>query len=194
MYSLMPFVIEQTSKGEQQYDIYSRLLKERIIFLSDSIDDRTATIIIAQMLFLESDAPEKDIHFYINSPGGAVSSGLAIYDTMQYIKSPVSTICVGQAASMGAILLAAGAKGKRYALPNSCIMIHQPHGGARGQATEMEIGAREILRQREVLNGILGRHSGQNVEKIRADTERDNFMSADDALKYGIVDSVMGVR
>lgn len=192
--SLIPYVIEQTSKGERQYDIYSRLLKERIIFFGEDVNDHTASIIIAQMLFLESDDPEKDIHLYINSPGGSVSAGLGIYDTMQYIKCPVSTICVGQAASMGAFLLAAGTKGKRYALPNSRVMIHQPLGGARGQATEIQIQAREILYLRELLNQILSRHTGQSVEKIQLDTERDNYMSAKEALEYGIIDKVMDSR
>lgn len=192
--SLIPYVIEQTNKGERQYDIYSRLLKERIIFLGDEVSEISANIIVAQMLFLESDDPEKDIHLYINSPGGIVSAGLAVYDTMQYIKSPVSTICIGQAASMAAVLLAAGTKGKRFSLPNSRIMIHQPMGGARGQATDIQIHAREILRLRELLNEILGKHTGQNVERIQLDTERDNFMSAQEALDYGIIDRVMESR
>lgn len=192
--SLIPYVIEQTNKGERQYDIYSRLLKERIIFLGEEVTEYSANIIVAQMLFLESDDPDKDIHLYINSPGGVVSAGLAIYDTMQYIKSPVSTICIGQAASMAALLLAAGENGKRYALPNARIMIHQPMGGARGQATDIQIHAREILRLREILNGILSKHSGQSVDKIQTDTDRDNFMSANEALEYGIVDRVMESR
>lgn len=192
--ALIPYVIEQTNKGERQYDIYSRLLKERIIFLGDEIDDHSANIIVAQMLFLESDDPEKDIYLYINSPGGVVSAGLAVYDTMQYIKSPVSTICVGQAASMGALLLAAGEKGKRYALPNARIMIHQPMGGTRGQATDIQIHAREILRLRETLNEILSKHTGNDVEKIQIDTERDNFMSSPEAVEYGIIDKVMTSR
>ena len=188
---LIPYVIEQTSKGERQYDIYSRLLKERIIFLGDDINEYTANIIVAQMLFLESDDSEKDIHLYINSPGGVVSAGLAIYDTMQYIKSHVSTICVGQAASMAAVLLASGEKGKRYALPRSRIMIHQPSGGTRGQASDIEIHAREILRLREELNEILSAHTGKDKEQIKIDSERDNFMSASEALGYGIIDKVI---
>ena len=191
---LIPYVIEQTNKGERQYDIYSRLLKERIIFLGDDINEHTANIIVAQMLFLESDDSEKDIHLYINSPGGIVSAGLAIYDTMQYIKSHVSTICIGQAASMAAVLLAAGCKGKRYALPRSRIMIHQPSGGARGQASDIEIHAREILRLREELNEILGFHTGKDKEQIKTDSERDNFMSATEALSYGIIDKVIESR
>lgn len=189
----MPHVIEQTGDGKEQHDIYSRLLKERIIFLGE-VCDVTASLTVAQMLFLESSDPDKDIHLYINSPGGVVSAGLAIYDTMQFIKSPVSTICMGQAASMGALLLAAGAAGKRYALPNARIMIHQPMGGASGQATDIEISAREILRLREILNGVLGHHTGQDVKKILLDTDRDNFMSAEDAMKYGIIDAVMKSR
>jgi ATP-dependent Clp protease protease subunit len=191
---LIPYVIEQTNKGERQYDIYSRLLKERIIFLGDEINEYSANIVVAQMLFLESDDSEKDIHLYINSPGGIVSAGLAIYDTMQYIKSHVSTICIGQAASMAAILLAAGRKGKRFALPHSRIMIHQPLGGARGQASDIEIHAREILRLREELNEILSAHTGQDKGKIKIDTERDNFMSATEALNYGIIDKVIESR
>jgi len=191
---LIPYVIEQTNKGERQYDIYSRLLKERIIFLGDEINEYSANIVVAQMLFLESDDAEKDIHLYINSPGGIVSAGLAIYDTMQYIKSHVSTICIGQAASMAALLLASGHKGKRYALPHSRIMIHQPIGGARGQASDIEIHAREILRLREELNQILSFHTGQDKERIKTDTERDNFMSATEALEYGIIDKVIESR
>ena len=191
---LIPYVIEQTNKGERQYDIYSRLLKERIIFLGDEVNEYTANIIVAQMLFLESDDSEKDIHLYINSPGGIVSAGLAIYDTMQYIKSNVSTICIGQAASMSAVLLAAGQKGKRYALPHSRIMIHQPMGGTRGQASDIEIHAKEILRMREELNEILSAHTGKDKGQIRIDTERDNFMSATEAQDYGIIDKVIESR
>lgn len=191
--SSMPYVIQQTGNIREHYDIFSRLLKERIIFLND-VDDETSGLIVAQMLFLENEAPGKDIRLYVNSPGGSVTAGLAIYDTMQFIQSPVSTICIGQAASMGALLLAAGTKGKRFALPNSRIMIHQPMGGARGQASDIEIQAREILRLREILNGILGQHTGQDMSKILLDTERDNFMSAEDAMKYGIIDSVMKPR
>ena len=174
----VPMVVEQSGRGERAYDIYSRLLKDRIIFLGGPIDDNVANVVIAQLLFLESEDPDKDIHLYINSPGGVVTAGLAIYDTMQYIKPDVSTICIGQAASMGSVLLAAGAKGKRYALPYSRIMIHQPLGGAQGQSTDIQIQAREILRIRETLNEILSRHTGQSVKKITEDTERDNFMSA----------------
>jgi ATP-dependent Clp protease protease subunit len=191
---LIPYVIEQTNKGERQYDIYSRLLKERIIFLGDEINEYTANIVVAQMLFLESDDPEKDIHLYINSPGGVVSAGLAIYDTIQYIKSHVSTICIGQAASMAAVLLASGSKGKRFALPHSRIMIHQPLGGTRGQASDIEIHAREILRLREELNEILSVHTGKDKEQIKIDTERDNFMSAVEAFTYGIIDKVIESR
>jgi len=191
---LIPYVIEQTNKGERQYDIYSRLLKERIIFLGDEVNEYSANIIVAQMLFLESDDCEKDIHLYINSPGGIVSAGFAIYDTMQYIKSHVSTICVGQAASMAALLLASGQKGKRFSLPHSRIMIHQPLGGARGQASDIEIHAKEILRLREELNQILSFHTGKDKEQIRIDTERDNFMSATEALNYGIIDKVIESR
>ena len=174
----VPMVVEQSGRGERAYDIYSRLLKDRIIFLGGPIDDNVANVVIAQLLFLESEDPDKDIHLYINSPGGVVTAGLAIYDTMQYIKPDVSTICIGQAASMGSVLLAAGAKGKRYALPYSRIMIHQPLGGAQGQSTDIQIQAREILRIRETLNEILSRHTGQSVKKLTEDTERDNFMSA----------------
>ena len=191
---LIPYVIEQTNKGERQYDIYSRLLKERIIFLGDDINEYSANIIVAQMLFLESDDSEKDIHLYINSPGGVVSAGLAIYDTMQYIKSHVSTICIGQAASMAAVLLASGQKGKRYALPRSRIMIHQPSGGTRGQASDIEIHAREILRLREELNEIMSIHTGKDKEQVKIDSERDNFMSATEALNYGIIDKVIDSR
>ena len=187
----VPIVVEQTSHGERSYDIYSRLLKDRIIFLGGPIDDNVANVVIAQLLFLESEDPDKDIHLYINSPGGVVTAGLAIYDTMQYIKPDVSTICIGQAASMGSVLLAAGAKGKRYALPYSRIMIHQPLGGAQGQSTDIQIQAREILRIRETLNEILSRHTGQSVKKLTEDTERDNFMSALEAKKYGLIDEVI---
>lgn len=188
---LIPFVVEQTGRGERSYDIYSRLLKDRIIFLGGEIDDHVANLIIAQLLFLESEDPEKDIFLYINSPGGLVTGGLAIYDTIQYLKAPVSTICVGQAASMGAVLLAAGRKGKRFSLPNSRIMIHQPLGGFRGQATDINIHAQEILRLRDLLNGILANHTGQTIEKIAADTERDFFMGGEEARAYGIIDSII---
>jgi len=188
---LVPYVIEQTSRGERAYDIYSRLLKDRIIFLGTGVNDEVANTIIAQLLFLEADDPDKEIHLYINSPGGVVTAGLAIYDTMNYIKPPVSTICIGQAASMGAVLLAAGAKGRRFSLPNSRIMIHQPMGGFQGQATEIEIHAREILRMRESLNQILAKASGQGIEKIQSDTERDFFMSGAEAKDYGLIDSVI---
>ena len=186
-----PTVIEQTARGERAYDIYSRLLKDRIVFLDGQIDDSTANVIIAQLLFLEAEDPDKDIHLYINSPGGVVTAGLAIYDTMQYIRPDVSTICIGSCASMAAVLLTAGAKGKRFALPHSTVMIHQPLGGAQGQATDIEIHAREILRLREELNGILSAHSGQSLEKIKQDTERDNFMTAQQALDYGLIDQVL---
>ena len=184
-------VVETSGRGERAYDIYSRLLKERIIFLGGPIDDSVANVVVAQMLFLESEDPDKDIHLYINSPGGVVTAGLAIYDTMQYIKPDVSTICVGQAASMGSILLTAGAKGKRYALPHARIMIHQPLGGAQGQSTDIQIQAKEILRLREVGNEILAHHTGQATEKINVDTERDNFMSAEEAKEYGLIDEVV---
>ena len=187
----VPMVVEQSGRGERAYDIYSRLLKDRIIFLGGPIDDNVANVVIAQLLFLESEDPDKDIHLYINSTGGVVTAGLAIYDTMQYIKPDVSTICIGQAASMGSVLLAAGAKGKRYALPYSRIMIHQPLGGAQGQSTDIQIQAREILRIRETLNEILSRHTGQSVKKLTEDTERDNFMSALEAKKYGLIDEVI---
>ncbi|HAT56178.1 MAG TPA: ATP-dependent Clp endopeptidase proteolytic subunit ClpP [Veillonellaceae bacterium] len=187
----VPIVVEQTARGESSYDIYSRLLKDRIVFLGGPIDDHTANIIIAQLLFLEAENPDKDIHLYINSPGGVVTAGMAIYDTMQYIKPDVSTICIGSCASMAAVLLTAGAAGKRYALPHSNVMIHQPLGGVQGQATEIEIHAREILRLREELNGILSRHSGQPIEKIRIDTERDNFMTAEEAKSYGLIDNIL---
>jgi len=189
--TLIPMVVEQTGRGECAYDIYSRLLKDRIIFLGGGIDDHLANLIIAQLLFLESEDPEKDIHLYITSPGGLVTAGLAIYDTIQYLKTPVSTICVGQAASMGAVLLAAGSKGKRFALPHARIMIHQPLGGFQGQATDISIHAQEILRLRDDLNHILAKHSGQVFEKIAADTERDFFMGSDAAKEYGIIDDVV---
>lgn len=188
---LVPMVIEQSGRGERAYDIYSRLLKERVIFLVGPVNDGTANLIVAQLLFLESENPDKDISLYINSPGGSVSAGLAIYDTMQFIKPDVCTLCTGLAASMGAFLLAAGAKGKRFALPNSRVMIHQPSGGAQGQATDIEIQAREILYLRERLNALLSQHTGKSIEAIAKDTERDNFMSADDALKYGLIDRVL---
>ena len=189
--SLVPVVVEQTSRGERSYDIYSRLLKDRIIVLSDEVNDVTASLIVAQMLFLEAEDPDKDIQFYINSPGGSVTSGFAIFDTMQHIKCDVSTICVGMAASMGAFLLAAGTKGKRYALPNSEIMIHQPLGGARGQATDIKIHAEHILKTKAKLNQILSERTGKSIETIEEDTERDNFMSAQEAKEYGLVDEVM---
>ncbi|GAB4542250.1 MAG: ATP-dependent Clp endopeptidase proteolytic subunit ClpP [Thermodesulfovibrionia bacterium] len=189
--SLIPIVIEQTGRTERAYDIYSRLLKDRIIFIGTPIDDMVANTVIAQLLFLQTEDPEKDIHLYINTPGGIVSSGLAIYDTMQYIKPDIATYCIGQATSMGALLLAAGTKGKRFALPHSRIMIHQPMGGFHGQATDVEIHAREILRMKDVLNEILSRHTGQPIEKIRLDTERDYFMSGEEAKAYGIVDEVI---
>lgn len=187
----VPIVVEQTGRGERSYDIYSRLLKDRIILLSGPIDDTVANSIVAQLLFLESEDPDKDIHLYINSPGGVVTAGMAIYDTMQYIKPDVSTICVGSAASMGSLLLTAGAPGKRYALPHSRIMIHQPLGGVQGQASEIEIHAREILRLREELNGVLAHHTGQPIEIIAQDTDRDNFMSAEAAKAYGLIDEVL---
>jgi len=192
--SLVPIVVEQSSRGERSYDIYSRLLKDRIIVLSDEVNDVTASLVVAQMLFLEAEDPDKDIQLYINSPGGSVTAGMAIYDTMQYIKCDVSTICVGMAASMGAFLLAAGAKGKRYALPNSTIMIHQPAGGAKGQATDIKIHAEWILRVKRTLNEILSERTGQPLSKIEIDTERDFFMSAQEAKEYGIVDQVMDRR
>ena len=191
---LVPIVVEQTSRGERSYDIYSRLLRERIIFLGTGVDDTIANLVIAQLLFLESEEPEKDINFYINSPGGIVTSGLAIYDTMQYIKPEIQTICIGQAASMGALLLAAGTAGKRYALPHSRILIHQPMGGFQGQASDIEIHAREILRMRSELNDILVRHTGQPLERIEADTERDYFMGGEEAATYGIIDQVISRR
>ena len=192
--NLVPMVVEQTSRGERAYDIYSRLLKERVIFLVGPIDDHVANVIVAQMLFLEAENPEKDISLYINSPGGIVTAGMAIYDTMQYIKPDVSTICVGQAASMGALLLASGAKGKRYALPNSRVMIHQPLGGFQGQASDIEIHAREILALKQKLNEVLSKHTGQPLETIARDTERDNFKSAEAAHEYGLVDQVLERR
>ncbi len=189
--SYVPIVIEQTARGEKSYDIYSRLLKDRIVFLDGEINDQVANIVVAQLLFLEAENPDKDIHLYINSPGGVVTAGLAIYDTMQYIKPDVSTICIGSCASMAAVLLTAGAKGKRYALPHANVMIHQPLGGVRGQATDIEIHAKEILRLREELNHILASHSGQSIETIKEDTERDNFMTAKAALEYGLVDKIL---
>lgn len=187
-------VVEQSSRGERAYDIYSRLLKDRIIFLGTAITDEVANLLIAQLLFLESEDPEKDINFYINSPGGIVTAGLAIYDTMQYIKPDIATVCIGQAASMGAVLLAAGTKGKRYSLPNSRIMIHQPMGGSQGQASDIAIQAKEILRMKDTLNEILAKHTGQDLEQIQRDTDRDFFMSGQDAKEYGLVDHVMASR
>ncbi|MEE8342855.1 MAG: ATP-dependent Clp endopeptidase proteolytic subunit ClpP [Gammaproteobacteria bacterium] len=192
--NLVPIVIEQTARGERSYDIYSRLLKERVVFVVGAIEDYTANLIVAQLLYLESENPDKDVHLYINSPGGSVSAGLAIYDTMQFIKPDVSTMCVGQAASMGALLLAGGAKGKRYCLAHSRMMIHQPLGGYQGQATDIDIHAREILKIRERLNQILAKHSGQPLETISRDTERDNFMDAEDAREYGLIDEVLQDR
>lgn len=192
--NLVPMVVEQTPRGERSYDIYSRLLKERVVFVVGQVDDHMANLIVAQLLFLESENPEKDIHMYINSPGGVVTAGLSIYDTMQFIKPNVSTMCLGQAASMGAVLLAGGAAGKRYILPHSRVMIHQPLGGFQGQATDIEIHAKEILYIRERLNKILADHSGQKMSKIKADTERDFFMDADEAVKYGLVDQVITDR
>ena len=189
--SLVPYVIEQTSRGARSDDIYSRLLKERIIFLGEEVNDVSASVIVAQLLFLEADDPDKDIQLYINSPGGSVTAGMAIYDTMQYIKCDVSTVCIGMAASMGAFLLAGGKKGKRFALPNAEIMIHQPSGGAQGQATEIQIAAEHILRTKQKLNEILAANTGQSLETIKADTERDNFMSADEAKAYGLIDEVI---
>ncbi len=189
--SIIPMVIEQTGRSERAYDIYSRLLKDRIIFVGTAIDDAVANTVIAQMLFLQTDDPEKDIHVYINSPGGIVSSGLAIYDTMQYVKPDIATYCIGQAASMGALLLSAGAKGKRFALPHSRILIHQPMGGFQGQATDVEIHAREILKLKDTLNEILANHTGQPLDKIQADTDRDFFMSSEEAKEYGLVDDVI---
>ena len=192
--ALVPVVVEQTGRGERSYDIYSKLLKDRIIFLGDEVNDATAGLIVAQLLFLESGDPDKDIHLYINSPGGSITAGMAIYDTMQYIKPDVSTICIGMAASMGAFLLAAGAKGKRLALPNSEIMIHQPLGGTRGQATDIEIHAKRILKMKDTLNQILSERTGQPLEKIQMDTERDNFMSSMEAKEYGLIDEVITNR
>ena len=192
--ALVPVVVEQTGRGERSYDIYSKLLKDRIIFLGDEVNDATAGLIVAQLLFLESEDPDKDIHLYINSPGGSRTAGMAIYDTMQYIKPDVSTICIGMAASMGAFLLAAGAKGKRLALPNSEIMIHQPLGGTRGQATDIEIHAKRILKMKDTLNQILSERTGQPLEKIQMDTERDNFMSSIEAKEYGLIDEVITNR
>ena len=189
--SLVPYVIEQTSRGERSYDIYSRLLKERIIFLGEDVNDVSASVVVAQLLFLEADDPDKDIQLYINSPGGSVTAGLAIYDTMQYIKCDVSTVCIGMAASMGAFLLAGGRKGKRFALPNAEIMIHQPSGGAQGQATEIQIAAEHILRTKQKLNEILAANTGQDIDTVKADTERDNFMSAEEAKAYGLIDEVI---
>ena len=192
--SLVPYVVEQTSRGERNYDIYSRLLKERIIFLADEVNDQTASLVVAQLLFLESEDPNKDIQLYINSPGGSVTAGMAIYDTMNYIKCDVSTICIGMAASMGAFLLSSGAKGKRLALPNAEVMIHQPSGGAKGQATEIQIVAENILKTKKKLNDILAANTGQSVEKIAEDTERDNFMSAEEAKAYGLIDEIVESR
>ncbi len=191
---LVPYVVEQTGRGERSYDIYSRLLKDRIVFLGGTVTDDLANLVTAQFLFLESEDPEREINMYINSPGGSVTAGLAIYDTMQFVKPPVSTLCVGQAASMGSLLLAAGAKGRRYALPHSRILIHQVSGGFEGQASDIEIHAREALRLREILNDILAHHTGQNVKKIEKDTDRDNFMSAAQAVEYGLIDEVISGR
>ena len=192
--NLVPIVIEQTARGERSYDIYSRLLKERVIFIVGPVEDYMSNVVVAQLLFLESENPDKDIHLYINSPGGSVTAGLAIYDTMQFIKSDINTMCIGQAASMGALLLAGGAAGKRVCLPHSRMMIHQPLGGFQGQATDIDIHAREILLIREKLNLILSRHTGQSIEKIREDTERDNFMGAEDAREYGLIDEILEQR
>ena len=192
--ALVPIVVEQTARGERSYDIYSRLLKERVIFLVGQVEDYMANLVVAQLLFLESENPDKDIHLYINSPGGVVTAGLSIYDTMQFIKPDVSTMCIGQAASMGALLLAGGAKGKRYTLPHSRVMIHQPSGGAQGQASDIHIQAQEILAMREKLNRIMSNHTGQSMEVIARDTDRDNFMSADLAREYGIIDQVLDRR
>ncbi len=192
--SLVPYVIEQTSRGERSYDIFSRLLKERIIFLGEEVNDTTASLVVAQMLFLEAEDPDKDIHLYINSPGGSVTAGMAIYDTMQYLKCDVSTMCIGMAASMGAFLLAGGTKGKRLALPNAEIMIHQPLGGAQGQATEIEIAARHIQRTKEKLNRLLAQNTGRSYEEIAADTERDNWKTAEEAMAYGLIDRVVSNR
>ncbi|MBU6420810.1 MAG: ATP-dependent Clp endopeptidase proteolytic subunit ClpP [Gammaproteobacteria bacterium] len=191
---MVPIVVEQTARGERSYDIYSRLLKERLIFIVGAIDDYVANLVVAQLLFLESENPDKDISVYINSPGGSVTAGLSIYDTMQFVKPDVSTICVGQAASMGALLLTGGAKGKRYCLPHSRMMIHQPHGGAQGQAADIDIQAREILHLRERVNQILAKHSGQRIEQIQQDTDRDRFMGSEEAVKYGLIDAVLEKR
>lgn len=193
-YIPMPYVIEQTSRGERSYDIYSRLLKDRIIFLGTAVNDDVANLIVAQLLFLESDDPEKDINFYINSPGGSVTAGMAIYDTMRYIKPDISTVCIGQAASMGSLLLTAGTQGKRFSLPNSRIMIHQPLGGAQGQASDIEIQAKEIIRMKETLNQMLAFHTNQDIKKIRKDTDRDYFMSGEEAKSYGLIDHVVTNR
>ena len=192
--SLVPYVVEQTSRGERSYDIFSRLLKERIVFLGEEVNETTASLVVAQLLFLEAEDPDKDIHLYINSPGGSVTAGMAIYDTMNFIKCDVSTVCIGMAASMGAFLLAGGAKGKRYALPNAEIMIHQPLGGAQGQATEIEIAAKHILRTKEKLNRILAENTGKDIEVIAADTERDNWKTAEEAKEYGLIDCVITSR
>ena len=194
MSGLVPIVVEQTNRGERAYDIYSRLLKDRIILIGGAIDDHIANLVVAQILFLEAEDPEKDIQIYINSPGGVITAGMAIYDTMQYVKSPVSTICVGQAASMGAFLLSAGTKGKRFALPYARIMIHQPLGGVQGQATDIDIQAKEILRMKDILNRLLSGHTGQPLERVERDTERDFFMSADEAKDYGLIDEVFQLR
>jgi ATP-dependent Clp protease protease subunit len=191
---LVPMVVEQSARGERAYDIFSRLLKERVIFLTGPVEDNMANLVVAQLLFLESENPDKDIHLYINSPGGVVTAGLAIYDTMQFIKPDVSTMCIGQAASMGALLLAGGAAGKRYALPHSRVMIHQPLGGFQGQASDIDIHAKEILAVRERLNKILAKHTGQSLETVQKDTDRDNFMSAEDSVEYGLIDQVLGER
>lgn len=192
--SLIPIVVEQTSRGERSYDIYSRLLKERIVFLGGPVDDNVASVICAQLLHLEAENPEKEISFYINSPGGVVTAGLAIYDTMQYIRPPVSTLCIGQAASMGSLLLAAGAAGRRFALPNARIMVHQPHGGARGQASDILIQANEIIRLRSILNGIYVKHCGRTMEEVEKSLDRDNFMSSEEAKEWGLIDAVMTQR
>jgi ATP-dependent Clp protease, protease subunit len=191
---LVPFVVEQTGRGERSYDIYSRLLKDRIIFVGGPVSDDLANLVTAQLLFLESEDPDKPINMYINSPGGSVTAGLAIYDTMQFVRPPVETLCVGQAASMGAVLLCAGAKGHRYALPHARLLIHQPHGGAEGQAADIEIQVREALRQRDLVNGIIAHHTGQNVKKIEKDTDRDNFMTAAQAVEYGLIDQILLAR
>ena len=192
--SLVPMVVEQTNRGERSYDIYSRLLKERIVFLGEEVNDTTASLVVAQLLFLESEDPDKDIYLYINSPGGSITAGMAIYDTMQYIKPQVSTLCIGMAASMGAFLLAAGEKGKRFALPNSEIMIHQPLGGFKGQATDIDIHAKRILKTKDTLNRILSERTGQSMEKIQHDVERDYFMSSDEAMEYGLIDEVISKK